>query len=72
MSNKLTLAEFKDKIAWEGGIYDAIDYGLKTTDLTSEAILQNPEFVELWDKAVELSTALFHVTEVLETKLYVE
>lgn len=32
MSENYTLSDFVDKIDWEGGIYGALEYGLKSRD----------------------------------------
>lgn len=47
-----TFEDFTAKVEWEGGVWDAIAYGLTSDDLTPEAREANPEFVQAWDAAV--------------------
>ena len=32
----MTKEEFRDKVEWEGGVMEAVDYGLKVTDLPDD------------------------------------
>lgn len=41
-------AAVADKIEWEGGIMEALDYGLRTTDMPEG----DDELIEAWDKLV--------------------
>lgn len=36
MSYNMTDQEFAQKVAWEGGVLDALEYGLKRSDLTDQ------------------------------------
>lgn len=36
MSQPMTRGNFASKIEWEGGIFEALDYGLKHTDLSAD------------------------------------
>lgn len=44
MSGQMTPAEFAGKVEWEGGVLDALDYGLRADDLDDS----NPELKAAW------------------------
>ena len=44
----MNIEEFIGKIEWEGGIAQAMEYGLGLDDLDSEDIDANPDFVDAW------------------------
>lgn len=48
----MTKEEFATKVDWEGGIQDALDYGLHATDL--DDVPENSELRRLW-AALELN-----------------
>lgn len=50
----LNLRDFLGKIEWEGGVAEAIEYGLGPEDLSAEAREQNPEIAQLWDTMHEV------------------
>ncbi len=43
----MTPEEFASKIEWEGGIFEALDYGLKSTDIDPTAP-KAAELIEIW------------------------
>lgn len=52
-------AAVADKIEWEGGIMEALDYGLRTTDMPEG----DDELAEAWDK---LATAYRELTPLVD------
>ena len=51
MSDEMTLEELASKVSWEGGLYLALDYGIKVEDVPEEV-------KELWKEAVRLHNEL--------------
>lgn len=44
VADKLTAEQFGDKVEWEGGIFEALNYGLRADDLAN----QNSELAHKW------------------------
>lgn len=38
MADQLTLQELREKIDWEGGIVEAVEYGLQPDEMPSESL----------------------------------
>lgn len=45
---KLNVARLADKVGWEGGILETIDYGIRSSDI------DDPEVARLWAELEEL------------------
>ena len=45
MDEGMSFEDFLDKIEWEGGVAEAIRYGLTVDDLSEEARQEQPVFV---------------------------
>ena len=63
-SNLKTVQEIANKIQWEGGILDAVEYGIHATDIEDE------DLAELWS---ELEFEYESVKEIVDNiDLYIE
>ena len=48
-SNELTLVEFASKVEWEGGVFDALQYGLKSTDIDIDSDPNARRLADIWE-----------------------
>ncbi len=60
-------ADFVSKIEWEGGIYDALEYGLKHTDLDEG---EDDSLRSAWAEAEALYARLEQAIEAIESTLH--
>jgi hypothetical protein len=63
---KMTAADFKAKVEWEGGIVEALDYGLKHTHLDGRA---PAALYNAWKKLEELYAPLREQMRVVDELL---
>jgi hypothetical protein len=70
----MTLVGFFAKIEWEGGVSEALDYGLDAEkDLTEEVQAANPEFVRLWQAArTEEKGSLSALHKFIDTQISID
>jgi hypothetical protein len=61
MADKMTPQEFAQKVEWEGGVLDALEYGLKADDLDD-----SPEATDLYAEWFELQDAWKKLQRLLE------
>ena len=66
MSDFESVADFASKVEWEGGIVEALDYGIKPKDVPEEIRPQWQELSDMWKKMEPL---LEEVSTMLEDAL---
>lgn len=72
MRDNMSASDFEAKIEWEGGAYDAWEYGLKASDL-APSLVELRKAWEAFDAAMqEASGALMEFNEALERALRAE
>lgn len=69
----MTLGQFAAKVEWEGGVIEALRYGLKSSDLSVDDDPDAQRLLDVWSALEGLWTGLaqleFEAEEILERSL---
>lgn len=60
MTKRWSTKALRDKVNWEGGVWDAIVYGISADDI------EDPKIAELWEKADDLMRQLMPIVDDIE------
>lgn len=61
--NKLDLPELADKVGWEGGILETIDYGIGSSDI------EDVEVARIWAQLEELHAQATPLMAILDLRI---
>ena len=66
MSGQMTPDEFVNKVDWEGGVLDALEYGLRSTELDDSNPALKGGWIELEKAWVDFEPLLHGVEQLVE------
>lgn len=62
----MNIEELAAKVEWEGGVMEAIQYGIKTTDFDADITERFPELVDAWDNLEQTVGDIYTIAQVLD------